>query len=116
MAYCGLTCNSCPIYLATLEEDTYQQHSMREKIAEQCSTYYDMNLQAEDISDCDGCRAGTGRLFSGCTLCEIRKCAIRKNTESCAFCSEYACAILKRHFSLDPGAEIRLEQIRKTKK
>jgi hypothetical protein len=112
IAYCGLTCDTCPIHLATLEQDLSVQKTMRESIAEQCSKYYGIKQQAEDISDCDGCRAGTGRLFSGCYKCELRKCAIQKNIESCAYCSDYACDKLEKHFSLDPGAQARLEQIR----
>ena len=112
IAYCGLKCDTCPIHLATLEQDRSHQQTMRKSIVEKCSMHYGMNLQPEDITDCDGCRANTGRLFSGCLNCEIRKCAIEKNIESCAYCSDYACEILKKHFSLDPSAQTRLEEIR----
>jgi len=116
IAYCGLTCESCPIHLATLEQDKSQQQAMRESIAEQCSEIYGMNLQLEDINDCNGCRANSGRLFSGCLNCEIRKCASQRNIESCAFCSDYACGILKEHFSHDSSAQTRLEEIRQANK
>lgn len=112
IAYCGLACDSCPIHLATLEPDKSRQQILRKSIAEECSKHYGMNLQAEDISDCDGCRANTGRLFSGCYQCEIRKCAILRNIESCAYCCDYACETLRKHFSLDPEAKTRLENIR----
>ena len=112
VAYCGLTCDSCPIHLATLEQDKSRQKTMRESIAEQCNKIYKMNLQFNDISDCDGCRNNTGRLFSGCMNCEIRKCAIEKNIESCAFCGDYACELLKKHFLLDSNAKTRLDNIR----
>jgi hypothetical protein len=116
IAYCGLTCDTCPIHLATFEQDKSRQQVMRESIAEQCSKLYGMNLLPGNIADCDGCRADTGRIFSGCLDCEIRKCASKKNIDSCAFCIDYACEILKKHFSLDPGAKIRLEEIRQRKK
>ncbi|WP_407933795.1 DUF3795 domain-containing protein [Draconibacterium orientale] len=51
-------------------------------------------------------------MFSACLKCEIRKCASEKNLDSCAFCSNYACEPLEKLFSLDPGAQIRLEEIR----
>jgi hypothetical protein len=85
---------------------------MRESIVELCSQQYGMNLRLEDITDCDGCRANDERLFSGCLNCEIRKCAGKKNIENCAYCNNYACEILKKHFLLDPGAKTRLEEIR----
>ena len=59
IAYCGLKCDSCPIHLATFEKDKPRQQTMREAIAEQCSKHYGMNLNPEDITDCDGCRANT---------------------------------------------------------
>ena len=116
IAYCGLTCDSCPIHLSTLEVDKARQLTMRESIAEQCSELYGMILKPEDITDCDGCRADTGRLFSGCLNCEIRKCANQKKIESCAHCTDYACARLNEHFLLDSNAQTRLEEIRHANK
>lgn len=116
IAYCGLNCNTCPIHLATIEPDQKQQQTMRESIAELCTKQYRMNLQLEDITDCDGCRADTGRLFSGCWGCEIRKCASLKHMESCAFCNDYACDILQEHFIHDPETQIRLENIRRERR
>jgi len=115
IAFCGLECDSCPIHLVTLEPDKNRQQTLRESIAEQCSKLYGMNMQPEDITDCDGCQANTGRLFSGCYDCEIRKCANQLKIEVCACCSAYICDILKKHFLLDPDAQIRLEVIRHAK-
>ena len=88
---------------------------MKESIAEQCNKLYGLNMHPEEVNDCDGCRSNAGRLFSGCTKCEIRKCAIKLNIENCAYCNDYACRILKDHFLHDPNAQNRLEEIR-TKK
>ena len=112
IAYCGLRCDTCPIHLATLEQDNSRKKTMRESIVEQCNKQYGMNLQFKDITDCDGCQANTGRLFSGCLNCEIRKCAVERSIESCASCYDYACELLKKHFSLDPDARERLNKIR----
>ena len=112
IAFCGLYCGSCPIHLATLEQDNYRQQSWRESIAQQCSELYGMTILAGDVSDCDGCRANTGRLFTGCLHCEIRNCASQKAIESCASCNEYPCELLSKHFLADPHAKNRLEQIR----
>jgi len=116
IAYCGLSCDRCPIHLATLEKDKSQQRFMRESIAEQCRKSYGMNLDPDDITACDGCSARYGRLFSGCLNCLIRQCAIRKNIESCAICYEYICEHLETHFSSDPEARDRLEEIRRSLK
>ena len=115
IAYCGLSCDNCPMHLATVEEDESIKQTMRESIAEECSKHYGLNLQPEDINDCDGCWSAPERIFSGCLYCEIRKCALQKNLESCAYCSDYACNRLKEHFLLDPEAQSRLEEIRNRK-
>lgn len=111
LAYCGLACNSCPIHLATLEQDGTKRRSMREGIAKVCTEKYGMDLATEDITDCDGCRAGK-RLFSGCAQCKIRKCAMDRKLENCAVCRDYACDKLLKHFEADPSARVRLETIR----
>jgi hypothetical protein len=113
IAFCGLDCGSCPIHLATLEQDKSQQYAMRESIAEQLSKYYGTDSQPGDINDCDGCRPNTGRIFTGCLQCGIRQCANLKNLESCALCADYSCDKLKKHFLLDPAAQSRLEKIQK---
>ena len=111
IAYCGLDCNTCPIHLATLEQNNIKRRLMRENITQICNKQYNMNLQIQDINDCDGCRIDK-RLFSGCTDCKIRKCAVEKKVESCAFCDKYSCANLRKHFDNDPSAKTRLEEMR----
>jgi hypothetical protein len=112
IAYCGLDCFTCPIHQATLEPDTRKKYAMRIAIARECSVHYGMNLQPEEVNDCDGCRADTGRLFSSCRNCAIRKCATARELQSCAYCDEYACDKLEEMFRSDPEAKSRLEKIR----
>jgi len=112
IAYCGLTCDSCPIHLATIEPDIGRRRELKESVVRQCAELYNMDLRLEEVTDCDGCRTGSGRLFSGCMNCGIRKCAIRKNLESCAYCSQYPCELLREHFSRDPGSRNTLELLR----
>ena len=113
IAYCGLACDSCPIHLATLEKDPAKQIRMRIEIAEQLSKIYGTTPKPEIIVDCDGCKVIDGRLFTGCTDCGIRKCAISKNLINCAFCNDFACEKLEKHYTFDPGSRDRLEVIRK---
>jgi hypothetical protein len=112
IAYCGLACDGCPIYLASSESDKFRKQTLRESIAKQCTELYGIDLKLEDITDCDGCQAETGRLFSGCLNCEIRKCALRRNIENCAFCSDYSCEKLQEHFLHDSFSQTRLGEIR----
>lgn len=111
MAYCGLSCDSCPIHLATLEPDGPTRQALRADIARSCREEYGLALEPGDISDCDGCRAGE-RLFSGCADCRIRPCAAGRGLESCASCDDYPCDVLEAHFARDPAARSGLEQLR----
>lgn len=86
---------------------------MRVQIAEQLSRIYGTTPKPEIVTDCDGCNIRNGRLFSGCADCEIRKCAKIKNIVNCAYCSEYTCEKLEKHYVYDPGSRDRLEDIRK---
>ena len=112
IAYCGLDCQSCQIHLATIEPDDSKRKVMRTSIAQICSEQYGMSMKPEDVTDCDGCRSNTGRLFSGCLHCEIRSCAIDRELESCAYCDEYICNKLQDHLKIDPSAKVCLEKHR----
>jgi hypothetical protein len=114
IAYCGLSCESCPIFWATGESDKLKQEGMRIEIARLIHDHYNMDIRLEDVTDCDGCRSETGRLFSSCAKCEIRKCAQERKLENCAYCTDYACEKLQKLFATDTSARPRLEEIRKT--
>ena len=111
VAYCGLTCPTCPIYLATRQENKEEQARMRAEIVHLCKEQYGMNYELQDITDCDGCQTEGERLFSACQNCPIRKCAREKELENCAYCAEYACEKLKAFFRTDPAARTRLDTI-----
>ena len=113
-AYCGLRCDSCPIYLASVESDSEKQSEMRVQIAGTINDRYHMTLKPEDITDCDGCRTPHGRLYFGCSQCEIRKCARRKDCLTCAHCTEYPCDSLQKFFITESSAQSRLDEIRRS--
>jgi hypothetical protein len=115
IAYCGLNCVTCQIYLATRETDLKKQRQMREQIVIAIKKYLGEEKRVEDITDCDGCKAEGGRLYSNCQKCRIRKCASEKGFENCAYCSEYACEKLSKFFDSEgeqAGAKKRLDEIK----
>jgi hypothetical protein len=115
LAYCGLRCDTCPICLATREKDEDRKYDMRVAIARQCNNKYGLKLEAEDISDCDGCQAVQGKLFAGCYNCEIRKCVMHRNLTTCAYCNDFNCEKLQKHFCFDPESLYRLSELRENK-
>ena len=112
LSYCGLVCNTCPIYLVKREPNKEEQVKKRIEIARLCREQYELKYELADITDCDGCRTIDGRLFSGCIGCGIRNCAKQKKVENCALCTEYVCDQLEAFFVKDPSAKTRLDEIR----
>ncbi len=94
-AFCGLNCSTCPIYRATRESDPAKRRMEREEIAATILAGYGRKLTAGQVTDCDGCKSDTGRLFSGCTECQVRECARERKVDSCAFCPAYPCDKLR---------------------
>lgn len=112
IAYCGLDCNTCPIYLVTREKNKEKQKEKRKEIVNLIKEHYGLDFRLGDITDCDGCMGETGRLFSACKDCPIRKCARKKRIESCAYCNEYICETLEEFFKKEPDARVRLNKMR----
>jgi hypothetical protein len=111
-AYCGLTCQGCPIYWATREDDPEKKRKMRVAIAQLGKEHYGVDMRPEEITDCDGCRSEDDRLYPGCKKCEIRTCAKQRKVETCAHCPDYACEKLQKAFVSEPSSKIKLEVIR----
>jgi hypothetical protein len=115
IAYCGLNCSTCRIYLATREKDPKKQKEMREGVAGYIKEHFDPKTHVEDITDCDGCTVNGGRLYSGCQKCDVRKCAREKGVKNCAYCKEYSCEKLRKIFTSEgegSGAQKRLDKIK----
>ena len=110
LAYCGLACHSCAIYLATREQDEEKRYKMRVDIAQEIKKRYGQETRPEEVGDCDGCKAETASIY--CTSCEIRTCAKEKDIQNCAHCNDYACDKLQGFFTKDPQARERLDAIK----
>ena len=100
IAYCGLTCSSCPTFLATQNDDDVA----REKTAAFYSEKFGFNLKPEDIN-CDGCLSDGGKLIAYCQTCEIRKCCSEKGLNNCAVCDEQPCEKLIKFYEFSPDAK-----------
>ncbi len=94
IAYCGGFCHTCAIFLATKEKNDKKKHEMRVEIAQQINEMHRTEKKADDIPDCDGCRAEDDRLIN--KDCQIRKCTQEKDLECCTSCPEYICEKLEK--------------------
>ena len=108
IAFCGTSCNECPAFLATKNDNNTE----REKIAELWSKQYNADIKSEDIN-CEGCTSKAGKKFFYCNICEIRKCGQEKDLKNCAYCSEYVCEKLDNFFKVAPESKASLDEIKK---
>ena len=73
IAYCGLDCEKCDAYLATVRKDAALQAEVAAR----------WKMKPEQI-ECLGCKSGTA-LFN----CTLKKCASRRGLPTCAHCADF---------------------------
>lgn len=100
IAYCGLNCEKCDAYLATIHDDQV----LREKTAKLWAELNQAPILPEHIN-CQGCRVeGVKTVFCD-SLCEIRQCALKKGVAACGDCPELEnCQIVGAVISNNPEA------------
>ena len=100
IAYCGLDCETCDAYLATVNDDP----ALREKTAKLWAELNDAPILPEHIN-CQGCRAeGIKTVFCE-QMCAIRQCAMKKGVKTCGGCSELEiCQTVGAILSNNPAA------------
>ncbi len=83
IAYCGLDCEKCDAYLATLNDD----QALREKTAKLWADLNNAPILPEHIN-CQGCRVeGVKTVFCD-SLCGIRQCGLKKGVMTCGDCPD----------------------------
>jgi len=83
IACCGLDCEKCDARIATVHNDS----ALREKTARLWSEINHAPITAEMIN-CMGCRADGAKTPYCDSMCEIRKCVLKKGFDTCGGCSE----------------------------
>ena len=90
IAYCGLDCETCYAYLATIHDD----QTLREKTAQLWASLNQAPILPEHIN-CEGCRVDGVKTPYCSHMCQIRKCAVAKKVHTCGDCPEMErCEIL----------------------
>jgi hypothetical protein len=108
IAACGLVCTTCPAYVAGRTAD----RELQEKTAAAWSAAYGIEVKPEDVA-CDGCQSAGPRLFSHCTVCDVRMCTHGKGYATCAECDEYNdCKTINGFFGFCPEAKPALDSLR----
>jgi hypothetical protein len=85
--YCGLFCESCSFYVASLDE---------EKLAQKAKE----TGKTVDEVRCKGCRSDTVTFY--CRTCSLMLCAKGRGVGFCSECGEYPCGALKEFQAARP--------------
>ena len=100
IGYCGLDCEKCDAYIATVNDD----QALREKTAKSWAELNKAPILPEHIN-CEGCRADGAKTVFCQYICEIRKCAVGKGVSTCGDCSELGiCPTVGAIFENNPSA------------
>ena len=83
IGYCGLDCEKCDAYIATVNDD----QALREKTAKLWAELNNAPILPEHIN-CEGCRMNGAKTVFCDSLCGIRKCALNKGVSTCGDCPD----------------------------
>ena len=100
IGYCGLDCEKCDAYLATVHDDQV----LREKTAKLWAELNHAPILPEHIN-CRGCRADGVKTVFCESLCGVRQCALKKGVTTCGDCPELeGCATVGAILANNPAA------------
>ena len=101
IAYCGLDCEQCDAYIATLHAD----QALREKTARLWAELNHAPILPEHIH-CQGCRADGVKTVFCEQLCAVRRCARQRGVVTCGDCPEMeTCPTVGAIFANTPQAK-----------
>ncbi len=101
IAYCGLDCEQCDAYIATLHDD----QALREKTAKLWAELNHAPILPEHIH-CQGCRADGAKTVFCEQLCAVRRCARQRGAATCGDCPEMeTCPTVGAIFANAPQAK-----------
>ena len=99
IAYCGLNCETCDAYLATINND----QALREKTAKLWAELNNAPILPEHIN-CQGCRVDGVKTVYCENLCKIRQCALKRGVTTCGDCPEIdACQTVGMVIATNPA-------------
>ena len=101
IACCGLDCEQCDAYIATLHGD----QALREKTAKLWAELNHAPILPEHIH-CQGCRADGAKTVFCEQLCAVRRCARQRGVDTCGDCPEVeTCPTVGAIFANAPQAK-----------
>ena len=108
IAYCGIRCDTCPGYRATVADDD----ALRAKTAAEWSAQFNADIRPEHIN-CLGCTVADAPHIGHWNECGMRRCCAERGLENCACCGDYPCGQMAKFLEMVPPARETLEQLRR---
>ena len=106
IGYCGLHCETCAAYLATIHDD----QALREETARLWAELNHAPILPEHIR-CEGCRGEGAKTVYCERLCGVRQCALQKGVATCGGCPEMeGCQTVGAVFAGSPEARENLKK------
>ena len=106
IGYCGIDCEKCDVYIATVNND----EALREKTARMWSELNGVEITPQMLY-CVGCRADGQKTYFCSDMCGIRKCAAGKGYETCGDCAAMeGCATVAMIHNNKPEAKDNLKK------
>lgn len=108
IAYCGLDCEKCAAYFATINND----QALREKTAKLWAELNQAPILPEHIN-CEGCRNDGAKTVYCDHLCSIRQCALKKKAATCSECPDLDhCQMMEEFIANNPDVLKNLQEMR----
>ena len=106
IAYCEINCNSCSLYIATVNKDV----SLKMEVATNWGKMYNRIFKIEDM-ECLGCKSK--KVFMLCKKCDIKSCNENKAIETCSQCDNYPCNRIEKFHKWQEKQDTKVEIITK---
>ena len=100
IGFCGLDCEKCDAYIATIHDD----QALREKTAKLWAELNNAPILPEHIN-CEGCRMSGAKTIFCENMCSVRQCALKKGVTTCGDCPDLEkCPIVGAVIANNPSA------------
>ena len=91
IAYCGINCATCELYIATVSND----YNLKQELSLKWGKLYNRSFEIEEMN-CQGCKSKNK--FFICNRCDIVSCNVDKSIEKCTQCEVYPCKRIEKFY------------------
>lgn len=104
IAYCGINCATCPLYIATKSDNCL----MKQELATKWGQLYNRSFDIKDM-ECYGCKSKKRFVLS--KGCDISICNISKGITTCTECSSHPCERINKFYEWQKNNDTKVEKV-----